>query len=152
MAGGVSLSGFWDWLITSFILAGNSVVIAAPVCQGMRRIIRLNGTSNQEANCGRAPRSPLYGVTQWTADTYPESDDSIPHAYLWILPNAGHVPIFGSVAPLFTKTVLEFLGGTWERSVRRFWLFCSCFTHPGNISPAGRVAPASPPEGPPCRK
>ncbi len=42
--------------------------------------------------------------------------DAIPNAYLWILPNAGHVPIFGErITPLFAETVLEFLGGGWEQ-------------------------------------
>jgi pimeloyl-ACP methyl ester carboxylesterase len=44
-----------------------------------------------------------------------EMYESIPRAYLWILPNAGHVPIFGPVVPLFTETVLAFLGGSWEK-------------------------------------
>jgi len=38
---------------------------------------------------------------------------AIPHAYLWIVPNGGHVPIIEHAAE-FTKTALEFLRGDWE--------------------------------------
>jgi pimeloyl-ACP methyl ester carboxylesterase len=34
---------------------------------------------------------------------------SIPNAYLWIVPNGGHVPIFEERAPVFMETALEFL-------------------------------------------
>lgn len=39
---------------------------------------------------------------------------SIPHAYLWIVPNGGHVPIRHAQAPAFIETALAFLGGEWE--------------------------------------
>jgi pimeloyl-ACP methyl ester carboxylesterase len=39
---------------------------------------------------------------------------SIPHAYLWIVPGGGHVPI-GEHAAEFTRTTLEFLRGDWEK-------------------------------------
>jgi pimeloyl-ACP methyl ester carboxylesterase len=39
---------------------------------------------------------------------------AIPHAYLWIVPNGGHVPIRDERASAFTQTVLEFLRGEWE--------------------------------------
>jgi pimeloyl-ACP methyl ester carboxylesterase len=39
---------------------------------------------------------------------------SIPRSFLWIIPNGGHVPIHDSKG-LFVSTVLEFLGGSWER-------------------------------------
>lgn len=39
---------------------------------------------------------------------------SIPKAFLWIIPNGGHVPIYDSKS-FFLKTVSEFLGGSWER-------------------------------------
>ncbi len=42
---------------------------------------------------------------------------SIPHAYLWIVPNGGHVPIVAH-PEVFTATVLEFLRGDWERQDR----------------------------------
>jgi pimeloyl-ACP methyl ester carboxylesterase len=38
----------------------------------------------------------------------------IPHAYLWIVPNGDHVPIFEERAAVFTQTALEFLRGEWE--------------------------------------
>jgi len=44
------------------------------------------------------------------ADNY----DAIPDAYLWIVPNGGHVPIYGRHTAYFTETVLEFLNGEWE--------------------------------------
>jgi len=41
---------------------------------------------------------------------------AIPHAYLWIIPNGGHLPAF---SPRhrgdFQRTALEFLSGAWER-------------------------------------
>ena len=40
---------------------------------------------------------------------------SIPHSYLWILPNGGHVPIFGDMTEEFTKRALSFLRGDWEK-------------------------------------
>lgn len=39
---------------------------------------------------------------------------SIPQCYLWIVPNGGHVPIFGKRASVFTQTALEFLLGDRE--------------------------------------
>jgi pimeloyl-ACP methyl ester carboxylesterase len=39
---------------------------------------------------------------------------SIENSYLWILPNAGHVPIFGAMSATFIETALGFLGGAWE--------------------------------------
>jgi pimeloyl-ACP methyl ester carboxylesterase len=43
-----------------------------------------------------------------------EAYRAIPHSYLWIVPNGGHVPIMQHAAE-FTKTALEFLRGDWER-------------------------------------
>lgn len=45
------------------------------------------------------------------ADVY----SSIPNAYLWIVPNGGHVPVFGRWTSSFAETALEFLGGSWEK-------------------------------------
>jgi pimeloyl-ACP methyl ester carboxylesterase len=39
---------------------------------------------------------------------------AIPHAYLWIVPNGGHIPIRDKHAAAFTQTALEFLRGEWE--------------------------------------
>jgi pimeloyl-ACP methyl ester carboxylesterase len=39
---------------------------------------------------------------------------SIPRSYLWIIPNGGHVPVYGRWKSQFTETVLEFMNGDWE--------------------------------------
>ncbi len=39
---------------------------------------------------------------------------SIPKSYLWIIPNGGHVPIYGDNRATFTEKALEFLKGDWE--------------------------------------
>lgn len=39
---------------------------------------------------------------------------SIPHAYLWIVPNGSHLPVYDKRAAAFTRTALEFLRGEWE--------------------------------------
>ncbi len=45
-----------------------------------------------------------------------EMHKSIPKSYLWIRPNAGHVPILGrSDKSNSAQTVLEFLRGMWEK-------------------------------------
>lgn len=41
---------------------------------------------------------------------------SIPNSYLWIIPNGGHVPIFGDNQATFTEQALEFLKGEWEKN------------------------------------
>ncbi len=43
-----------------------------------------------------------------------ELHSAIPESYLWIIPNAGHVPVFGPMADRFTATVMPFLRGEWE--------------------------------------
>jgi pimeloyl-ACP methyl ester carboxylesterase len=41
---------------------------------------------------------------------------AIPHAFLWIVPNGGHLPVFApKMHDAFVATALEFLGGVWER-------------------------------------
>ena len=40
---------------------------------------------------------------------------AIPDAYLWVVPNGGHVPLGPDTAEQFTTTVLRFLGGEWSR-------------------------------------
>jgi pimeloyl-ACP methyl ester carboxylesterase len=54
-------------------------------------------------------RDPLYPVAL-ALDLY----TAIPHAYLWVIPNGGHSPIFGDLAAPFVDTVLGFLRGEWE--------------------------------------
>ncbi|MHB8952091.1 MAG: alpha/beta fold hydrolase [Pirellulaceae bacterium] len=39
---------------------------------------------------------------------------SIPHSYLWIIPNGGHVPIYDENEETFTQKTLEFMNGDWE--------------------------------------
>ncbi|MEP7272066.1 MAG: alpha/beta fold hydrolase [Acidobacteriota bacterium] len=40
--------------------------------------------------------------------------ESIPRAHLWVVPNAGHGPIFGARAEQFLSTALRFLGNSDE--------------------------------------
>jgi pimeloyl-ACP methyl ester carboxylesterase len=40
---------------------------------------------------------------------------AIPRAYLWIIPNGGHIPIFGKRADVFQDQALAFLQGEWEK-------------------------------------
>jgi len=39
---------------------------------------------------------------------------AIPEAYLWVIPNGGHVPIDGPHAEAFSAAALDFLAGMWE--------------------------------------
>jgi pimeloyl-ACP methyl ester carboxylesterase len=41
---------------------------------------------------------------------------SIPNAYLWIVPNGGHLPVYDKHKAAFVQTALEFLRGDWEAS------------------------------------
>jgi len=54
-------------------------------------------------------RDPLYPVSL-AFELY----RAIPKAYLWVVPNGGHGPIFGDAAAQFGSTVLRFLGGAWR--------------------------------------
>jgi pimeloyl-ACP methyl ester carboxylesterase len=53
-------------------------------------------------------RDPLYPVSLAF-----ELQAAIPRSYLWVVPNAGHVPVFGDAAPRFRDTALPFLRGEW---------------------------------------
>jgi pimeloyl-ACP methyl ester carboxylesterase len=44
-----------------------------------------------------------------------EMFNAIPHSYLCIVPNGGHVPVFYDLREPFIKTVLPFLRGDWEK-------------------------------------
>src|SRR5438552_8952772 len=55
-------------------------------------------------------RDFLYPVSM-ALDLY----SAIPHAYLWVVPNGGHGPIFGPHAPAFVATAIPFLRGHWAR-------------------------------------
>lgn len=54
-------------------------------------------------------KDPLYPV-----NLAMELYQAIPKSYLWIIPNAGHVPIFGAMADNFAKTALAFLQDDWK--------------------------------------
>jgi pimeloyl-ACP methyl ester carboxylesterase len=43
-----------------------------------------------------------------------ELKEAIPRAWLSVVPNGGHGPVFGSQAPLFVETALAFLGGAFR--------------------------------------
>jgi len=55
-------------------------------------------------------RDPLYPVALAL-----EMHAAIPQSHLWVVPNGGHSPIFGKVAPPFADTALQFLNGQWKR-------------------------------------
>jgi len=54
-------------------------------------------------------RDPLYPVSLAM-----EMYAAIPRAYLWVVPNGGHGPIFGKMTDRFVETALAFLRGEWE--------------------------------------
>ena len=43
---------------------------------------------------------------------------AIPEAFLWVVPNGGHVPITGPHAAEFAATAKEFLAGNWAKAQR----------------------------------
>lgn len=49
-------------------------------------------------------RAPLYPV-EMAIEMY----RAIPHSALWVIPNGGHLPVFGGAADLFVETALAFL-------------------------------------------
>jgi pimeloyl-ACP methyl ester carboxylesterase len=55
-------------------------------------------------------RDPLYPVSLAF-----ELKAAIPASYLWVVPNAGHGPVFGDNAPRFAETATSFLRGDWKR-------------------------------------
>ena len=40
---------------------------------------------------------------------------AIPRSALWIIPNDGHIPILGILAPAFQDEALAFLGSDWKQ-------------------------------------
>ena len=56
-------------------------------------------------------RDPLYPVSLAF-----ELQTAIPGSYLWVVPNAGHGPVFGEGAPRFVETATSFLRGEWKRA------------------------------------
>jgi pimeloyl-ACP methyl ester carboxylesterase len=55
-------------------------------------------------------RDPLYPVSLAI-----ELRRAIPRSYLWVVPNGGHGPVFGNLAPQFRETALAFLRGEWRQ-------------------------------------
>jgi len=53
-------------------------------------------------------RDPLYPVSQAV-----ELKDAIPRSWLWVVPNGGHGPVFGPLAPAFVRNALAFLAGRY---------------------------------------
>ena len=56
-------------------------------------------------------RDPLYPVSLAF-----ELRSAIPRSYLYVIPDAGHAPVFGEHAAPFAATALAFLRGDWRRS------------------------------------
>ena len=54
-------------------------------------------------------RDPLYPLSLAV-----ELREGIRRSWLWVVPNGGHGPVFGSAAPLFVETALGFLGGAYR--------------------------------------
>jgi len=54
-------------------------------------------------------RDPLYPV-KLALEMY----EAIPRSYLWVVPNAGHGPIFGEMKDHFVETAMAFLRGEWD--------------------------------------
>lgn len=54
-------------------------------------------------------RDPFYPVALAV-----ELHQHIRDARLWVVPNGGHGPVFGTMAPAFRETVLPFLRGAWR--------------------------------------
>jgi pimeloyl-ACP methyl ester carboxylesterase len=54
-------------------------------------------------------RDPLYPV-KLALEMY----SAIPRSYLWVVPNAGHGPIFGEMKDRFVETAMAFLRGEWD--------------------------------------
>jgi pimeloyl-ACP methyl ester carboxylesterase len=63
-------------------------------------------------------RDPLYPVALAV-----ELFSAIPRAYLWVVPNGGHAPVFGPQARAFARVAAAFLATTRENE--RDWSVCS---------------------------
>jgi pimeloyl-ACP methyl ester carboxylesterase len=55
-------------------------------------------------------RDPFYPVSLAM-----ELHAAITGSHLWVVPNGGHGPVFGDMAPRFSETALSFLRGNWRR-------------------------------------
>jgi pimeloyl-ACP methyl ester carboxylesterase len=69
------------------------------------------GTIRAETLIVFGDRDPFYPVSLAF-----ELKGAIPRSHLWVVPNAGHVPVFGDDAPQFAATALAFLRGAWGDS------------------------------------
>jgi pimeloyl-ACP methyl ester carboxylesterase len=69
----------------------------------------LLGTITSDTLIVFGDRDPLYPVSLAF-----ELHSAIPKAYLWVVPNGGHGPVFGAAAPPFAETALSFLRGEWR--------------------------------------
>jgi pimeloyl-ACP methyl ester carboxylesterase len=60
----------------------------------------------------------VHGDHDWCfpVDMVAEIYEAIPNAYLWVVPNGAHVPIFDARIPLFIDTTLTFFEGSWEQN------------------------------------
>jgi pimeloyl-ACP methyl ester carboxylesterase len=67
----------------------------------------LLGTITARTLIVHGDRDPLYPV-----DMAMDLFRSIPQASLWIVPNGGHGPIFGKMAPPFVETAMAYLSGS----------------------------------------
>jgi pimeloyl-ACP methyl ester carboxylesterase len=56
-------------------------------------------------------RDPLYPVSLGV-----ELHEAIRRSWLWVVPNGGHGPVFGALAPRFVETAMAFLGGAYRRN------------------------------------
>jgi pimeloyl-ACP methyl ester carboxylesterase len=67
--------------------------------------------------CITAPTLIVHGDRDWLYPTSlaMELHSGIAKSHLWVVPNGGHGPIFGTAARQFAETVLEFLSGAWAR-------------------------------------
>jgi pimeloyl-ACP methyl ester carboxylesterase len=68
------------------------------------------GTVEAETLIVFGDRDPLYPVSI-ACDLYA----AIPRAWLWVVPNGAHGPIFGAQARPFAETALAFLNGAWRQ-------------------------------------
>jgi pimeloyl-ACP methyl ester carboxylesterase len=74
----------------------------------------LNFTPSQLGTIA-APTLIVHGDRDWL---YPiglamELHSAIRNSHLWVVPNGGHGPIFGPMAPSFAETAVGFLNGAW---------------------------------------
>jgi pimeloyl-ACP methyl ester carboxylesterase len=67
----------------------------------------LLGTIQARTLIVHGDRDPLYPI-----EIGLEMYRAIPRSQLWVIPNGGHGPVFGEMAPEFMKKAIEFLQST----------------------------------------